>query len=106
VSEGPVTHELLHLGVSLRSKPGKSESRWRWRSCILRPMDQFRAEWKSMKRDVERQLALLGPPSGMRTTDENGKDTTKASKERLGRIIKELDELLKAHELSPNRRAE
>jgi hypothetical protein len=49
-------------------------------------MDQFRAEWKSMKRDVERQMALLGPPSGMRTTDENGKDTTKASKERLGRI--------------------
>jgi hypothetical protein len=39
-----------------------------------------------MKRDVERQMALLGPPSGMRTTDENGKDTTKASKERLGRI--------------------
>ena len=73
---------------------------------FLRPMDQFRAEWKSMKRDVERQLALFGPPSGMRTTDENGNDTTKASKERLGRIIKELDELLKAHELSPNRRAE
>ena len=51
-------------------------------------------------------MALLGSPSGMRTTDENGKDTTKASKERLGRIIKELDHLLKAHEPSPNRRTE
>ena len=59
-----------------------------------------------MKRDVERQMALLGPPSGMRTTDENGKDTTTASKQRLGRIIKELDHLLKVHEPSPNRRTE
>jgi hypothetical protein len=46
-------------------------------------MDQFRAEWKSMKRDVERQIALLGPPSGMRTTDENGKDTTRLPKNAL-----------------------
>ena len=61
-------------------------------------MDQFRAEWKNIKRDLERQMALLGPPSEMRTTDENGKETTKGSKACLGRIIKELDQLLKVHE--------
>jgi hypothetical protein len=61
-------------------------------------MDQFRAEWKSVKSHLERQMVLLGPPAGMRTADRNGKDTTKASKERLARIIKELDRLLKDHE--------
>jgi hypothetical protein len=61
-------------------------------------VDQFRAEWKSVKSHLERQIALLSSPSGMRTTDRHGKDTTKASKECLARIIKELDRLLKDHE--------
>ena len=61
-------------------------------------MDQFRSEWKNLKQGLERQMKLLGPPANMRTTDKNGKDTTQRSKERLGRIIKELDRLLKAHD--------
>jgi hypothetical protein len=60
-------------------------------------MDQFRSEWKNLKDGLERQLKLLGPPADMRTTDRNGKDTTKMSKERISRIISELDQLLKAH---------
>ena len=74
-------------------------SRWPYPQDRIDTMDQFRAEWKSMKSDVERQMALLGSPSGMRTIGRNSKDTTKASKECLARIIKELDRLLRDHEI-------
>ena len=61
-------------------------------------MDQFRAEWENVKRLLERQILLLEPPADMRTTSKDRKDTTKESKERIHRIINELNELLKAHE--------
>jgi hypothetical protein len=64
-------------------------------------MDQFRAEWRNLKTHFERQMTLLEPPASMRTTDKNGKDTTEQSKERIRRIIRELDRLLQAHEPSP-----
>ena len=60
-------------------------------------MDQFRVEWQNLKRHLERQMTLLEPPAGMRTIDKNGNDTTEKSKERIRHIIKELDQLLKAH---------
>ena len=54
------------------------------------------AEWKNMKRDLERQLALFESPLSMRT-GSNGKDTTKETKKRVVSCIAELDALLKAH---------
>jgi hypothetical protein len=60
-------------------------------------VDQFRAEWENVKRLMEEQIRLLDSSSGMRTIGRGGKDTTEKSRERIRRIITELDELLKAH---------
>jgi hypothetical protein len=60
-------------------------------------VDQFRAEWENVKRVLEEQIRLLDSPSRMRTVGRDGKDTTANSRERIRRIITELDDLLKAH---------
>ena len=54
------------------------------------------AEWKNMKRVLERQLALFESPFSMRT-GSNGQDTTEETRNRVTRCIEELDALLKAH---------
>jgi len=54
------------------------------------------AEWKNMKRDLERQLTLFESPFSMRT-GSNGQDTTEETRNRVTRCIEELDALLKAH---------
>jgi hypothetical protein len=54
------------------------------------------AEWKNMKRVLERQLALFESPFSMRT-GSNGQDTTEETRNRVARCIDELNALLKAH---------
>jgi hypothetical protein len=54
------------------------------------------AEWKNMKRVLERQLALFESPFSMRT-GSNGQDTTEETGNRVARCIDELNALLKAH---------
>ncbi|MEF3366890.1 hypothetical protein V3H18_10135 [Methylocystis sp. 9N] len=60
-------------------------------------MEELIANWKTMKADLERQLALFEPPTNMHTSSD-GKDTTKKSKKRVRRCIEELEELIEIHE--------
>jgi hypothetical protein len=59
-------------------------------------MDGLIAEWKEMKRALEKQLAAFDPPMNMHT-GHNGRDTTEESKARVRRFIQELDDLLRIH---------
>jgi hypothetical protein len=59
-------------------------------------MNGLIAEWKNMKRVLERQLALFESPFSMRT-GSNGQDTTEETRNRVARCIDELNALLEAH---------
>jgi hypothetical protein len=51
------------------------------------------AEWKSMKAELERQLAAFDPPMRLRTFTTQ-RETTQESKAHIRRCIVRLDELL------------
>jgi hypothetical protein len=62
--------------------------------------DQLVAKWKTMKADLETQLAFFDPPTNLKTGSIHD-DTTKKTKKRLRRCIEELEELLEINSPDP-----
>jgi Ser/Thr protein kinase RdoA (MazF antagonist) len=59
-------------------------------------MKELIMRWKVMKLDLQRQVGLL--MEGRLTTGTNNRDTTEETVERVGRMIDQLDSLLKEHD--------
>ena len=59
-------------------------------------MEELIMRWKVMKLDLQRQVGLL--MEGRLTTGTNNRDTTEETVERVGRMINQLDNLLKEHD--------
>ena len=59
-------------------------------------MEELIMRWKVMRLDLQRQMEAL--MDGRLTTGTNNRDTTEETVERVGRMINQLDNLLKEHD--------
>ena len=59
-------------------------------------MEELIMRWKVMRLDLQRQMEAL--MDGRLTTGTNNRDTTEETVERVGRMIDQLDSLLKEHD--------